>query len=206
MADIKFSCPHCQRHIQAGPEYGGLQINCPSCNGPIIIPGAPIAAPQPVAIAAPPPMVAAACPSCAAPVAPAAVLCTSCGYNLRTGQRAPAPTAVAKKPTDPWEIPWYKTAWPYLGVLVAILGLFYWLGQNNPKYMLAFLATAVVYTLVTHVCVVVVAFKESIGTGFLAMCIPIYALYFMIKSEDYPTLKALYTVAALLNLALRFIT
>jgi hypothetical protein len=44
--DIKFSCPHCQRHIQAGPEYAGMQINCPSCNGPIIIPGA-----QPIALA-----------------------------------------------------------------------------------------------------------------------------------------------------------
>ena len=37
MADIKFSCPHCQQHIQAESGYAGLQINCPACQGSLLV-------------------------------------------------------------------------------------------------------------------------------------------------------------------------
>jgi hypothetical protein len=44
MNEFKFSCPHCQQSIEATPEYAGLQINCPSCQTPIVVPEAPAAA------------------------------------------------------------------------------------------------------------------------------------------------------------------
>jgi hypothetical protein len=58
MSEFKFSCPNCQQNIQATPEYSGLQINCPSCQTPMIVPQAPGApAPAPhgprLAMAAP---------------------------------------------------------------------------------------------------------------------------------------------------------
>src|SRR5687767_12957477 len=46
----------------------------------------PVAAPAPV-MSGPPQQLA--CPVCGAPAIPTAVLCTSCGYNFRTGQRMP---------------------------------------------------------------------------------------------------------------------
>jgi hypothetical protein len=47
MNEFKFSCPHCQQNIQATPEYAGVQINCPSCQTPIVVPNAQVAAAPP---------------------------------------------------------------------------------------------------------------------------------------------------------------
>ncbi len=43
MNEFKFSCPHCQQNIEATPEYAGVQINCPSCQAPIVVPKTPTA-------------------------------------------------------------------------------------------------------------------------------------------------------------------
>jgi hypothetical protein len=86
-----------------------------------------------------------------------------------------------------------------------VLGVLYFLGKQNPAVMLAFLATGVLYTLTVHIIVVVAAFRESAGTGFLTLCIPFYALYFVYKVSENDTLKVLYTSAVLLNIGLRFL-
>src|SRR4030095_15214590 len=111
MADIKFSCPHCQQHIQADSSYGGTEIACPTCNGGLIMPGAPAAptrvslrvsgettpAQTPTPAPAPQPDSAAStCPSCSAAMPRGAILCINCGYNLKTGQRM-----VAGRPAAP---------------------------------------------------------------------------------------------------------
>ena len=49
MSEFKFSCPNCQQNIQATSEYSGLQINCPACQTPIIVPPAPDAPHSPAA-------------------------------------------------------------------------------------------------------------------------------------------------------------
>lgn len=41
MSEFKFSCPHCQQNMSATPEYSGMQINCPACQNPIVVPAAP---------------------------------------------------------------------------------------------------------------------------------------------------------------------
>ncbi len=69
--------------------------------------------------------------------------------------------------------------------------------------MLAFLGTAVVYVLVVHIWAIVCAFKESVGTGFLTLCIPLYALYFVYKVSENEPLKLFYGVAVLINIGLR---
>ncbi|MDA1044184.1 MAG: PH domain-containing protein [Verrucomicrobia bacterium] len=38
MAEIKLDCPHCGQHLEGDEELCGQKINCPSCNGEIIIP------------------------------------------------------------------------------------------------------------------------------------------------------------------------
>jgi hypothetical protein len=57
MAELKFSCPKCGQHIQCDTGYGGVQINCPSCQQAIVVPQAPQSAAAPPAplMSAPPP-------------------------------------------------------------------------------------------------------------------------------------------------------
>src|SRR5579859_8017417 len=46
MADIKFSCPHCNQHITCDELWGGHELQCPGCQGSLIVPGG-AAAPAP---------------------------------------------------------------------------------------------------------------------------------------------------------------
>lgn len=231
---MKFECPHCQQHIQADEGYAGMQINCPACNGALMVPGsAPVAAPaveapvpplparlsvRTTAPAASPPQESTApahapstrtgtCPSCGSALPQGAVLCTHCGYNLVTRQRTVAgkPAALGRPKASSGETPWYLTPWPYVGVVVLLLGTFYLLGRSHPPMMLAFAGVAVLYVLTTHILVLVAAFRESVGTGFLSLCIPFYALYFVFKLNENDTLKILYGFAILLNIALRVV-
>jgi hypothetical protein len=41
MSEFKFACPNCQQSIAATSEYSGMQINCPTCQTPIVVPAAP---------------------------------------------------------------------------------------------------------------------------------------------------------------------
>ncbi|HWI57549.1 MAG TPA: hypothetical protein VNZ22_10000 [Bacillota bacterium] len=232
MPDIKFACPKCQQHILAEPGYAGMQIACPACQCALTVPGIP-AAPVPIPVPAyagapapiPPPApvigsapgrapasapasaAATGCPSCGAALARGVVLCTKCGYNWTTGQRTVAgrPAPLGKPAADPWATPWYKTPYPYLGALLLVLGTLYYLGRENPAMMLAFVIVAGLYTVGMHIVVTVAAFRESVGTGFLTLCVPFYALYFVVKVSESDTLKVLYSVAILLNLLLRFL-
>ncbi len=38
MADIKFTCPHCQQNIETDDSVCGQTVECPSCQGEIIVP------------------------------------------------------------------------------------------------------------------------------------------------------------------------
>jgi hypothetical protein len=48
MAEFKFPCPQCGQNIQCDVGYAGTQINCPTCQKPIVVPPAPRAAAVPV--------------------------------------------------------------------------------------------------------------------------------------------------------------
>ena len=41
MSEFKFSCPHCDQHIQCDSKFSGRQIQCPGCNHLIVIPLSP---------------------------------------------------------------------------------------------------------------------------------------------------------------------
>jgi hypothetical protein len=119
--------------------------------------------------------------------------------------QAGRPMALGKAAATQWETPWYKTPWPYVGALALVLGGLYLMGRENPAMMLAFVGVAALYSFAVHIIVVVTAFKEGAGTGFLALCIPFYALYFVFKVCENDTLKVLYSIALILNFALRFL-
>jgi hypothetical protein len=41
MKEFKFSCPHCQQHLQCDEELSGKQIQCPTCSVMIRVPVSP---------------------------------------------------------------------------------------------------------------------------------------------------------------------
>ncbi len=41
MSDFKFSCPHCEQHLQCSETMSGRQIVCPTCQHLIVIPPPP---------------------------------------------------------------------------------------------------------------------------------------------------------------------
>ena len=41
MSEFKFSCPHCQQHLQCDEQFSGRQIQCPACQVLIHIPPVP---------------------------------------------------------------------------------------------------------------------------------------------------------------------
>jgi len=161
----------------------------------------------PVPTTAGAPAAAGGCPSCGAALPRGAVLCTKCGYNLATKQRTVAGRAAAPgramAPTG--QEPWYKTPYPYIGVVVLALAVLYFLGKQNESMMLVFVAVAVLYYLTVKIIVLIAAFKESVGTGFLTLCLPFYDLYFVFKVCESQTVKILYTSALVIMLALKFV-
>jgi Domain of unknown function (DUF4190) len=54
MSDFKFNCPNCGQHLSGDERYSGLQITCPACAKPLVVPSAPTAAAPAIARSAPP--------------------------------------------------------------------------------------------------------------------------------------------------------
>lgn len=200
-----------------------MQINCPACKGGLVVPGT---APAPIAVSAPvptsgpaslrrqapsqpsaPTAASGGCPSCGAGLGRGAVLCTNCGYNLATGQRTVAgrPAAMGKPTVQSGDTPWYKTIYPYLAAFFVLLAVLYFLGRSNTPIMLGMVALSVLYIFAVHIIVTVAAFKESVVTGLLTLCIGIYALYFVFKVSDNDTLKLLYGIACILGLCINYL-
>lgn len=201
MDDLKFSCPQCQQHIECDPGYAGLEIACPACNNNLVVPGEAVSAPA----VAP----GVACPGCGTSLTPEAKLCTECGYDLVTGQRLqmqtqsappprpgafpPAPAPTRKKPLASEGLNPNIVA----GVIVLVLGVLYALARSNPEMALVYVAVQGIYSLVIAVMVLIKAFQESTGTGFMTLCIPCYILYFVYGLSESPMLKALFSVSLL---------
>jgi DNA-directed RNA polymerase subunit RPC12/RpoP len=214
MSDIRFACPRCQQHIQAEPGYAGMEIACPACSAKMVVPGQPVIqmsalAPVPVPVPAAPQASSSAggCPACGAPLARGTVLCTKCGYNLVTKQRLGAGQVAAAKrgKAGVGEEKWYATAYPYIGVVLVILAALYFLGKENASMQMAFLGVAALYYVVVQIMVLVAAFRHSVGTGFLTLCVPFYGVYFVLKVSESPALKALYASAIGVGLSLKFL-
>jgi DNA-directed RNA polymerase subunit RPC12/RpoP len=41
MREFKFSCPHCEQHLQCDEQLSGRQFQCPNCNHLIRVPHIP---------------------------------------------------------------------------------------------------------------------------------------------------------------------
>jgi hypothetical protein len=208
MSDLKFACPHCQQHIQCESGYAGMQIACPACANSLVVPGqapAPVPVPVPARIPGlPPTPTAANCPNCHAPLSRGAAVCLKCGYNLVTGQRSQSRTGVgAGRPAAAASEGWATNPSVWAGILIGVFGLLYVFARTSPVGAMVFVGLALLFYLGISITVLVFAFKESAGTGFMTLCIPFYALYFVYGLNDNPMLKALYSVALLVMVAIR---
>ena len=68
---MKFTCLHCEQHIDADDSLAGENINCPRCDGEFTVPAA--ASPE-----------FGVCPKCGnALTAPDPVICVNCGHRFR---------------------------------------------------------------------------------------------------------------------------
>jgi hypothetical protein len=187
MPDVKFSCPHCQQHIEADAGYAGMRINCPTCNGGLTVPGVAV----PVAVLAPAPI-----PSLprqtSTPAAPA-------WPSSPAGQ----PGALVKTAGRQSDATWGTNPYVYVGALIVVLGILYGLGRSHPAIMQAFLFITIAYIVVVQIIVDIAGFQESVGTGFLTLCVPFYAIYLVYFVVGNRTLKVAYGASLLLSVALR---
>ena len=169
-----------------------MTINCPSCQTAIVVPGAP-----PV----PPPSrpAGAQCPRCGAALETGAILCTSCGMNLRTGKKVQPQTAASPSPR-PLGSGIGRVHKIGIGLLL-FFGALFGLAFTNQTIAWAYHAVQLLFGLVVGIMVIVNAFQESAGQGFLTLCVPCYALYFVYARCESALIKWLFTIAILTRVA-----
>ncbi|MCK4342568.1 MAG: hypothetical protein KAY37_12690 [Phycisphaerae bacterium] len=144
------------------------------------------------------------CPRCGANMQLKAVLCKACGYNIKTGttvSAAPAPATPVKRKAGGIAMGGLtgKLASPgILGVLqlVACLGLF-GLTYVSEVFSPIYLFVVSIYSWGVVIWTLVSAFRESIGTGFLSLCIPFYVLYYVYGKSGNPYLQGSFGVSLL---------
>lgn len=157
------------------------------------------------------------CANCGAFMSPDAVLCTTCGFNTQTGKvlnsaiLAPAAAAAPAKARPArsgagfdfgglMKQPWLFSVVPS----VLILG-FYLVARGDEELKNAFVMLTGVYQLVVGLWLLVAAFGTSVGTGFLCLCVPLYAVYFVFSVNGNSVLKHAFLaslLATVLNLTL----
>jgi len=108
----------------------------------------------------------------------------------------------ARAAATPHGTDWFRTPYPYLAMFVAGMAVLFFFARGNEAALFAYLGVSLLYVFVVHIVMLVCAFKASIGQGFLCLCIPIYAVYFVFKQSESSLLMAFYAVAILLNLSL----
>jgi hypothetical protein len=195
MSEVKFSCPGCGQHISCDAALGGQQIACPSCQAAMVVPGGAPAAPEPAPIRS--------CPSCGAAVHDEAVICTQCGLNLQTGKRLaaqPAGRTPLRRPAPP-SSSWVKNSNVWVGVVLAVLGVLFVAGLSNEKAGVVFHVVQALISLGVGILILVAAFQDSVGQGFLTLCVPCYVFYFVFGRCDSSLIKLLFLISLSTRLA-----
>lgn len=207
MSEFTFSCPDCAGYVACDDSYSGYQIECPLCQVPIVVPD-----PSEGWLTEEQGGAAASCPSCGAGMDAQAVLCTSCGYNIETGQHAAAGQPRKKRKKKRRKGNAAGGASGFLqseGGQATILGVFfgglYAGSMANDIVAIVFLGFAALYSLAVWIYAVVEGFRDEPMAGVLNLicCWP-YTLYFVYGKSDNGFLKAYYSINIVLNLAIQF--
>ncbi|MCZ6835082.1 MAG: hypothetical protein O7G85_04845 [Planctomycetota bacterium] len=147
------------------------------------------------------------CPGCSQPVAPGAVVCMNCGHNLQSGIAASTKVLKPKKERKPRG----EGSGEWVGYIlnpIAISGTYFAISAllmvafnaspENPVIALGMLGFYGLGSLAIGIFVLLSAFREGIGQGFLTLCVPFYGLYFVYGVCESQWVKWLFTAILLL--------
>lgn len=141
-----------------------------------------------------------ACPSCGSPMQAGSIICVNCGYNVQTGQALTV--KVKKAPKERAELSGAAAMLlspAVIGLAVlAIIGGLYAMTWGDPDQVIIPYALSSIFSLGVSITVLVFAFRESVGTGFLTLCVPCYILYFVFAVCDNGLVKGLFGVSIIL--------
>lgn len=150
----------------------------------------------------------ATCPGCGGPLDPGAVICTRCGYDVHKGKQLKVRKVKAKGKGGgrPRSAAFVLSPGGVGLILLLLFGLLYWLAWHDDLGALVYAAIAGTFGFVVVIMVLVFAFRESIGQGFLTLCVPCYVLYFVYGICDNAWIKVLFAVYLITNAALQVLT
>jgi hypothetical protein len=144
-----------------------------------------------------------ACANCGGAMTPGAVICLNCGFNTQTGHKLDVSVSKPKR-DDGGATDFLGTNGPLfagLGAVVIYAALaFVTNGISDPQSAVAtYYAFHMPFATAAWIFVLVLAFKESVGTGFLTLCVPCYILYFVYGVTDSRWAKFLYSASLVGN-------
>lgn len=148
------------------------------------------------------------CPSCGTPIPVDAVVCMGCGFNSDLGRRmgeaqyeeapsASRTTASGKQSTGRASSRSTGGAgfmsggkeWLAGAIPAAIFLVLFLVAKSNPDTAIIFHGLQSLFGIGVGLCLLVTAFGESAGQGFLCLCVPFYALYFVYGRQESVLLK-----------------
>lgn len=156
-----------------------------------------------------PPVGANACPSCGNALQSGSVLCMNCGYNQKGGKQVSTKVGKPKKVRDDdsgggpgianlIKNPLVVSATYVITMLLMMLAL-----KASPDNVAVGGIFALVYLLMSlsiGIGILIDAFRESIATGFLTLCIPFYILYFVFGVSESAWVKYMFTANILVQI------
>lgn len=129
------------------------------------------------------------CTSCGNPLADSDVICMNCGFNTQTGLAMKLEVKKAKKDRSASSQMAFSMFLSPSIVSVIIMGIVCLLffvanaGGNDDLILLVRLVGSLI-ALVMVVFIIVVAFMEGVGQGFLTLCVPFYIFYFLLAVTE----------------------
>lgn len=136
------------------------------------------------------------CANCGSAIASDAIICLNCGFNTQTGHKLDVSVQKPKRDFSGAANILGANGPMFAGVgALAIYAVMALAGNSMGDAATGaavYSAWHLPFSLAVTVLVLVLAFRESIGTGFLTLCVPCYVLYFVYSVNDNPWSRFLY--------------
>jgi len=199
---MKFSCPYCEQHIEADSSFAGTQIACPSCQENFMVALSQTdVAPAKIMSDDVTKRPTDGCPSCGVALPRGAVICTNCGLNKATGKQMVK--GRPRLPNNPAiELIWYRTAYPYIGAVLVILGILALLGRSNKDIDFAAILLLLIYLFAVRIILIREAYEWGLFHAFLIFFIPSYVVFLFLHTRVlWPLILWISTWVAVLEVA-----
>ncbi len=148
------------------------------------------------------------CPGCGRPLKPDAVICTQCGFHRAAGQvittQVQKPAADTSREKSSGGDSALKSPAAVSLISLVVLGGLLAGAMSNGQLLLPYFLVQSAFGLGVGIYLLIRAFSDSIGQGFLCLCLPFYALYFVYGRCQDGYLKGLFSVWLLCGIAFFF--